>query len=162
MSSRGASIVLTLSDENNPQGVRMVVRDPEQLSFQDFIKDGAARLGTNYASFSKVKLADGASVTRTTDLVTGDKLTFYYTTTTTTSGEFQPEADILHEADIVLHPPRSFRSHCVQYTLTFLLFICLHQTFLWFSTDRHQRAESERIQAKISSMKYPDGVSFDL
>ena len=173
MSHAGVPMVLTICDKNNPEGVRMAIRDrkpsgavpprPSKNPLRKLIREGKARLGTESLSVSKVTLDDGSTLKRRSDLITGDKLTFHYATDTNrSSSDTVLGAAVLSRGS--LDKPRSFRfwNQFLQYTLTFLLFVCMHQTFMWYTTDQHQRAETERIEAKISSMKYPDGVNFDL
>jgi hypothetical protein len=127
----------------------MVVKERLNLSFQEFVKQGLVRLKDTTTLPTDVRItdtADGIEITNVEDLLDGDHVFFHAQTqrqpTLTSSG-------------------RSLRSEAVRLILTFVLFVCLHQSFLWWVKDSNSRTEMERVRLLQQNMKYPS-ISRDL
>ena len=157
-------LILYLYDQHNPQGVRMILRNYQQMTMSEFIKLSMTRLdrnsNTTVTCCTDVKVittiapAKAPSVRQPQDLTTGDKLLFCYdaplhttaaATTTTTSPK---KTSVKYEA--------------VRLLFTFILFICLHQGFLYWRNSSSGMTEKERVHQKIQDLKYPNGYSNDL
>ena len=168
-------LILTLTDENNTRGVRMVLREYTSLTFEDFIKQAVLRLKSTRDPVD-VQCENGDTVTQVTDLLTGDKLRFIYAGTAGASGTSgtsitsgtanSPRETNTHSSSSPprtqkkQHPP-SFTFECIRLLLTFVLFIAMHQGFLWWMS-RDNASEKDRVHSKINALKYPTGFSDDL
>jgi hypothetical protein len=150
-------LVLTLVDENNPQGVRMILRNYEKVSFDEFVKEAMVRLETKLKPIKVKCLTSNVVIKNCQDLLSGDKLLFTYK-----SG---PQSSRAVNAFINSNGERSLSFEALRLLLTLILFIVMHQTFLWWlnaSTLSSSNVEKQRIHDKINQLKYPDGYSGDL
>ena len=150
-------LILYLYDQQNPQGVRYILRNYQHLTMREFIAQSMIRLeskttATEVRVITTMAPAEAPLVRQPQDLTTGDKLLFCYpangtppTTTTTT-------------------PPKktSLKYEAVRLLFTFILFICLHQGFLYWRNSNSGMTEKERVHQKIQDMKYPNGYSNEL
>ena len=136
-------IVITLIDCNTPTGVRMVLKD-NTITFPDFVKQACLRLNSTQKPVLVRCFEHKILITHTQDIIHQDKIEFIYDKEDATTTE----------------ESRSVTFECFRLTLTFILFICLHQGFLyWFNGDlQHDRLENNRVQEKIQSLKYPSGM----
>ena len=146
------SIVITLIDCNTPTGVRMVLKD-NTITFPDFVKQACLRLESTQKPVIVRCFEHKILITHTQDIIHQDKIEFIYDTVETFGNPMKEDATTTEE-------PRSVTFECFRLTLTFILFICLHQGFLyWFNGDlQNDRLENNRVQEKIQSLKYPSGM----